>query len=232
MDLLALSGSVSTAVQPDATGSLITWPVTTFLVAWVVILLVVSVYGVHRWSLVYLYYKHRRNLPKLQACFSDLPPVTIQLPMFNEQFVARRIIENTCKIDYPKDKLQIQVLDDSTDDTVEIAGAAVAEMRGQGFDIDYIHRTNREGYKAGALCEGLKTAKGEFVAIFDADFIPPPRFPARADSLFHRLAGRHGPGPLGAHQPRAQPADQDAGHPAGWPLCDRARRPPTAQGGS
>jgi cellulose synthase/poly-beta-1,6-N-acetylglucosamine synthase-like glycosyltransferase len=174
MDLLAWGGFLATAVQSEAAGGGFTWPVTTFLVAWVTILVVVCAYGVHRWSLVYLYYKHRRNLPKLQACFADLPRVTIQLPMYNEQFVARRIIENTCKIDYPKDKLQIQVLDDSTDDTVQIAGDAVVEMRGQGFDIQYIHRTNRQGYKAGALCEGLKTATGEFVAIFDADFIPPP----------------------------------------------------------
>ncbi len=100
--------------------------------------------------------------------------MTIQLPMYNEQFVARRIIENTCRIDYPKDRLQIQVLDDSTDHTVQIARAAVAEMKACGFDIEYVHRTNRTGFKAGALCEGLATATGEFVAIFDADFIPSP----------------------------------------------------------
>jgi cellulose synthase/poly-beta-1,6-N-acetylglucosamine synthase-like glycosyltransferase len=173
MDFLALSESLP-AAQSAATESLFTWPVTTFLAAWVAILLVVCVYGIHRWSLVYLYYKYRRNLPELQACFSELPAVTIQLPMYNEQFVARRIIEATCRIDYPKDKLQIQVLDDSTDDTVRIAGDAVAEMKAQGFHIEYMHRTNRDGFKAGALCEGLKTATGEFVAIFDSDFIPPP----------------------------------------------------------
>ncbi len=147
--------------------------VTTFLVAWLFIMFVVCTYGMHRWALVYLYFKHRKNLPRLDSQFDDLPLVTIQLPMYNEQFVAKRIIEQTCRIDYPKDRLQIQVLDDSTDDTVEIASEAVAAMKAQGFDIEYLHRTNREGYKAGALAEGLKTARGQFVGIFDADFIPP-----------------------------------------------------------
>jgi len=176
MELLALSEVLSPTSQADATAGVFTWPVNTFLAAWVFILLVVCVYGVHRWSLVYLYYKYRKNLPKVGACFSELPRVTIQLPMYNEQFVARRVIESTCQIDYPKDRLQIQVLDDSTDNTVQIARDAVAAMRARGFDIEYIHRGNRQGFKAGALSEGLKTATGEFVAIFDADFIPPPNF--------------------------------------------------------
>ncbi len=176
MELLALSEVLSPASPVDVAANPMSWPVVTFLVAWLVILLVVCMYGFHRWSLVYLYYKHRKNLPQLQACFAELPQVTIQLPMYNEKYVARRIIESTCKIDYPKNKLQIQVLDDSTDETVQIARAAVAEMKAQGFDVEYLHRTNRQGYKAGALCEGLKSAKGEFVAIFDADFIPPTHF--------------------------------------------------------
>lgn len=169
-ELLATVGRAVPAPAQDAAGS---WLVQGFLFAWLFIMLVVCLYGVHRWQLVYLYYKHSKNQPRPKARFEDLPVVTIQLPMYNEQFVARRIIEQTCNIDYPKEKLQIQVLDDSTDDTVQIASAAVAEMKAQGFDIDYIHRTNREGFKAGALCEGLKSAKGEFVAIFDADFMPP-----------------------------------------------------------
>ncbi|HKQ48882.1 MAG TPA: cellulose synthase family protein [Phycisphaerae bacterium] len=135
--------------------------------------LVLAVYGVHRYSLVYLYYKYRRNNPRKTACFLGRPRVTIQLPMYNEQFVARRVIENACRIDYPRDRLEIQVLDDSTDETTEIARATCERMRAAGHDVVFLHRDNREGYKAGALAEGLKVATGEFIVIFDADFIPP-----------------------------------------------------------
>ncbi|HPF39003.1 MAG TPA: glycosyltransferase family 2 protein [Phycisphaerae bacterium] len=132
-----------------------------------------AIYGVHRYSLVYLYYKYRRNTPKKPGRFETPPFVTIQLPMFNEQYVARRIIEAACRIDYPRDRLEIQVLDDSTDETVEIARAACEDMRAQGHPVVFMHRDNREGYKAGALEAGLKIARGEFVVIFDADFVPP-----------------------------------------------------------
>ena len=138
-------------------------------------LVVVCVYGFHRYALVFLYYRHRRKKPSLAGKFSELPNVTVQLPMYNEKFVAQRVIEYTCRIDWPRDKLQIQVLDDSVDETVEVALAAVEEARRQGVDIEYIHRDNRHGYKAGALENGLKTATGEFVTIFDADFLPDPR---------------------------------------------------------
>ena len=143
-----------------------------FMAVYTVMLVLVSMYGLHRYALVYLYYRHRRHAPKQAGEFAELPTVTIQLPMYNERAVARRIIESTCEIDYPREKLQIQVLDDSTDDTVEIAAKAVRDMQARGFDIEYIHRDNREGFKAGALTHGLATAKGEFVTIFDADFIP------------------------------------------------------------
>jgi cellulose synthase/poly-beta-1,6-N-acetylglucosamine synthase-like glycosyltransferase len=134
----------------------------------------VCIYGLHRYHLVYLYYKHQARKPRLVRRFDYLPRVTVQLPMYNERYVARRIIEMACAIDYPAERLQIQVLDDSTDDTVEIAREAVEEMRRAGHDIVYLHRTNRQGYKAGALEAGLKSATGEFVCIFDADFLPPP----------------------------------------------------------
>jgi len=146
-----------------------------FLIVYTAILLLVCLYGLHRYQLVHLYYKYRRNTPQLHACFRELPVVTIQLPMFNEQAVARRIIDASCRIDYPRDRLHIQVLDDSTDDTVRIAAQAVAEWRARGFDIEYIHRDDRIGFKAGALANGLKTARGQFVLIFDADFVPPPQ---------------------------------------------------------
>jgi len=144
-----------------------------FLGTYVVVLMLVCVYGAHRYHLVHLFYKYRRNAPRLRACFRCLPRVTIQLPMYNERSVANRIIDATCQIDYPRDRLQIQVLDDSTDTTVDVARSAVARWRERGVDIVYIHRTDRTGYKAGALENGLRTATGEFVLIFDADFVPP-----------------------------------------------------------
>lgn len=147
--------------------------VRSFIVLYVLVVMMVCIYGMHRYQLVHLYYKYRRNTPKINACFTVFPRVTIQLPMYNEDMVARRIIDATCAIDYPRDRLEIQVLDDSTDGTVQIASAAVDEWKARGFDIQYIHRENREGYKAGALANGLKTAKGEFILIFDADFLPP-----------------------------------------------------------
>ena len=123
-----------------------------------------------------LYRIHKKDIPKPDGQFESLPPVTIQLPMFNEKYVVERLIDAVVCIRYPKDKLQIQVLDDSTDETQQIAQNAVARKAEQGFDIVYIHRENRSGYKAGALDEGLKSATGEFVAVFDADFIPQPDF--------------------------------------------------------
>ena len=104
------------------------------------------------------------------------PKVTIQLPLFNEKYVTERLIDCIAALDYPKDKLEIQVLDDSTDETQEITKAKVKEIRKAGIDIVYLHRTDRAGYKAGALAEGTKVAKGEFIAIFDADFLPEKDF--------------------------------------------------------
>jgi len=150
------------------------WLCGTFLTLYVAVLLVLAVYGLHRYVLVYLYYKYRCNVPRTRRTFESLPKICVQLPMYNEQYVARRIIDYACRLDYPKDRLQIQVLDDSTDQTVQIARAAVKHWKSKGFDIQYIHRTDRTGYKAGALANGLKFTDAEFIAIFDADFIPPP----------------------------------------------------------
>jgi cellulose synthase/poly-beta-1,6-N-acetylglucosamine synthase-like glycosyltransferase len=145
------------------------------LTAYFIVLSLVCVYAAHRYFLVYLFYRWRNRRPVPKARFQELPPVTVQLPMFNERYVAERIISQACAIDYPRDRLEIQVLDDSTDDTRQIAQAAVERMRAAGHNIVYLHRDNRVGYKAGALEEGLKTARGEFIAIFDADFLPPPQ---------------------------------------------------------
>jgi cellulose synthase/poly-beta-1,6-N-acetylglucosamine synthase-like glycosyltransferase len=150
------------------------WLRIVFMTLYTFVLLMVSVYGLHRWALLYLYYRHRRSGAPLTDRFEELPRVTVQLPMYNEQYVAKRIIEHACRIRYPKDRLQIQVLDDSTDDTCEIASAAVAAAQAEGFDIEYVHRRDRTGYKAGAMENGLKTATGEFITIFDADFVPDP----------------------------------------------------------
>src|SRR5246127_1834791 len=147
------------------------------LVPYFVVLILLASYGLHRYILVYLYYKNRKNHTSEPATrFEDLPRVTVQLPMFNEQFVAERLIESVCKLKYPREKLDIQVLDDSTDETVEVGRDLVERYAALGHPITYHHRTKREGYKAGALREGMKTAKGEFIAIFDADFTPPEDF--------------------------------------------------------
>ncbi len=144
------------------------------IAAYLAVLTLICVYGAHRYFLVLLYYGVRARAPQPRQRFTELPRVTVQLPMYNEQYVARRIIERTCEIDYPRDRLQIQVLDDSTDETREIARQTVDRLRSQGHDIVYLHRENRVGYKAGALEEGTRSATGEFIAIFDADFLPPP----------------------------------------------------------
>jgi cellulose synthase/poly-beta-1,6-N-acetylglucosamine synthase-like glycosyltransferase len=129
--------------------------------------------------------KHRRKLTEGPAArWQDLPPVTIQLPLYNEKYVVERLIEETLRMDYPKDKLQVQVLDDSTDETHPFAETLVARWRAQGYPIEYYHRTNRHGFKAGALQEGLRTATGDFVAVFDADFLPPADFLRRTVDYF------------------------------------------------
>src|SRR6266478_4721241 len=147
------------------------------LIPYFIVLIVLAAYGAHRYWMVYLYYKHKKNKTTAPpACFDDLPRVTVQLPIFNEQYVVDRLLDAVCRLDYPKEKLDIQLLDDSTDETVEVARIMVDRYAALGHPVTYLHRDTREGYKAGALAEGLKTAKGEFVAIFDADFVPPPDF--------------------------------------------------------
>jgi cellulose synthase/poly-beta-1,6-N-acetylglucosamine synthase-like glycosyltransferase len=139
------------------------------------VMIVLALYGVHRYTMCYLYFKYKKNYnPHPPQHFAELPRVTVQLPIFNEQFVIDRLIEAICAMEYPREKLEIQVLDDSTDETQQVAAGIVARYAALGHPIEYIHRTNRYGFKAGALDAGLKVAKGEFVAIFDADFVPPP----------------------------------------------------------
>jgi cellulose synthase/poly-beta-1,6-N-acetylglucosamine synthase-like glycosyltransferase len=139
--------------------------------------------------LLYTYIRHSasRRDPRLQRPLirdDQLPRVTIQLPLFNERYVARRIIDAVAAIDYPRDRLHVQVLDDSTDDTTELIQGRVAQYQADGLHIDLIHRMKRTGYKAGALANGLVHTDGEFIAIFDADFIPAPDFLRRTVPCF------------------------------------------------
>jgi cellulose synthase/poly-beta-1,6-N-acetylglucosamine synthase-like glycosyltransferase len=148
------------------------------------VLLLLCGYGLHRARLAWLCLRcqppHRaKRLPAEQ-----LPAVTVQLPIYNEATVVQRLLDAVSRLDYPRDKLEIQVLDDSDDETRVLAETAVDRLRDGGLDITYVRRPSREGYKAGALDHGLRSAKGEFIAIFDADFIPSPDFLRRTVPFF------------------------------------------------
>ncbi|OLD66511.1 MAG: glycosyl transferase family 2 [Acidobacteria bacterium 13_1_40CM_2_68_10] len=139
-------------------------------------LLVLAIYGLHRYYLLHLFYRHRGDGPGAAARLDPLPHVTVQLPVYNERYVVERLIRAACALDYPAGRVEIQVLDDSTDDTSRLAAAAVEAMRRLGHDVVHLRRGTREGFKAGALSYGLARAKGELVAVFDADFVPPSPF--------------------------------------------------------
>ncbi len=155
-------------------GNKATWFDRLMIFPYFAVMILLALYGVHRYTMCYLYFKYKKNYkPDPPKHFDELPRVTVQLPIFNEQFVIDRLIEAVCAMDYPREKLEIQVLDDSTDETQEVAANIVARYAALGHPIVYIHRTNRHGFKAGALDAGLKVTNSEFVAIFDADFVPP-----------------------------------------------------------
>jgi cellulose synthase/poly-beta-1,6-N-acetylglucosamine synthase-like glycosyltransferase len=146
------------------------------LTTYFAVLIVLAIYGFHRYLMVYLYYRFRDGKPRLTVGCDELPVVTVQLPVFNEMYVVERLIDAVARLNYPRHLLEIQVLDDSTDETTEIARRRVELYKAKGLDIHYLHRRDRIGYKAGALAEGLKRARGELVAMFDADFVPEPDF--------------------------------------------------------
>jgi cellulose synthase/poly-beta-1,6-N-acetylglucosamine synthase-like glycosyltransferase len=154
--------------------------------AYFALLALFCLYGLHKYYLVFLFFRHRKKRPVAKRRFeeAELPRVTIQLPFYNEMYVVDRLIDAVCRIRYPRDKLDIQVLDDSTDETREIARRKVEEKRAQGHDIVHLHRTDRVGFKAGALAAGMEVAKGEFLAIFDADFVPGEHFLERTIDHF------------------------------------------------
>ena len=154
------------------------------MIPYFIVLLVLAMYGMHRYALLYNYFVYRKNIPALPPAVANWPKVTIQLPIFNERYVIERLVDAVAQFDYPRELLDIQVLDDSTDETQQVARACVERHAAEGLPIVYIHRTNRQGFKAGALENGLRTARGEFVAIFDADFIPQVDFLRRTIPYF------------------------------------------------
>ncbi len=167
--------------------------------AYLAVLLGLTLYGLNAYVLVAL---HRRHRGRVGAAPAPAPPgvwpaVTVQLPLYNERYVARRLLEAVARLDYPADLLEIQVLDDSDDDTTAVLVEVVARLRRAGLTVAHLHRAERTGFKAGALEAGLKEAHGEFVAVFDADFVPPPDFlrrtiPHFADPTVAVVQGRWG----------------------------------------
>jgi cellulose synthase/poly-beta-1,6-N-acetylglucosamine synthase-like glycosyltransferase len=156
------------------------------MIPYFIVLFILALYGLHRYWLVYDYYAYRHNVPAEPPPVTEWPRVTIQLPIYNERYVIERLVEAISRFDYPPELLDVQVLD--------VARNCVERFAAQGIPITYIHRSHREGYKAGALENGLKTAKGEFVAIFDADFVPARDFLQRTIPYFKNPSGGAGIG--------------------------------------
>jgi cellulose synthase/poly-beta-1,6-N-acetylglucosamine synthase-like glycosyltransferase len=165
------AGNISSLYQLDA----FDW---TILIIYFGILTVLAIYGMYRVKQVIEFWRYSKFPPQPKGSFNEaeLPLITVQLPLFNEMYVVERLVKAITEIDYPRHRLEIQVLDDSTDETVSIARATVENYARAGFDIHYLHRDDRIGFKAGALEGGMKSAKGELIAIFDADFVPRPDF--------------------------------------------------------
>jgi cellulose synthase/poly-beta-1,6-N-acetylglucosamine synthase-like glycosyltransferase len=151
-------------------------PQALLLTTYYAMLAVVTAVMAYRGLLVLRFYRRPRADETPRARFPGPPVVTVQLPIFNERFVVERLLESVCRIDWPIDRLEVQLLDDSTDETVSIAAAKVRELRARGFDVKHLHRTDRTGYKAGALREAMAAARGDYLAVFDADFVPDPDF--------------------------------------------------------
>ncbi|TDU70961.1 cellulose synthase/poly-beta-1,6-N-acetylglucosamine synthase-like glycosyltransferase [Prosthecobacter fusiformis] len=155
---------------------MIEWEKLLWLTSYIIVSAGLSAFGAHKVKVLYTYWKHRKNRPQPLREFTELPSVTIQLPLFNEADVMEQLITSISALDYPKDRLQIQFLDDSTDETAQACEQYARDLSQQGFDVEYRHRTNRTGFKAGALDAAMATVKGEFICIFDADFQPAPDY--------------------------------------------------------
>ncbi|RME47668.1 MAG: glycosyltransferase, partial [Deltaproteobacteria bacterium] len=151
-----------------------------YLSLYFLVLGILCVYGMHRFLMTWLYRRHGGDAPPEPRRFEVLPFVTIQLPLYNEPRVVERLLRATCAIDYPRDRFEIQVLDDSTDETSRIVGRLLPEFAAKGITLRHIRRKTRTGFKAGALAQGLEMARGEFLLVFDADFVPP-------SDILHRM---------------------------------------------
>ncbi|MCX7915282.1 MAG: glycosyltransferase family 2 protein, partial [Verrucomicrobiae bacterium] len=147
-------------------------------------LVLLSFYGAHRLWMLFLYYRHRHDRPQPLGRFETPPLVTVQLPVYNEPCVVERLLDAMGRLEYPRDRLEIQVLDDSTDETPQLVQSKVRALRAAGWNIQHLRRPHRQGFKAGALQYGLEHAKGELIAIFDADFVPPPDLLQRTVDFF------------------------------------------------
>lgn len=155
------------------------------LVGYTIVMTALILYVSNLFYLIFLGMKHRgRLLPKSPVDDKSLPFVTVQLPVYNEWYVADRLLDACADLEYPRDRFEIQVLDDSTDETASKVAQKVNELRVRGVDIHHLHRTSRAGFKAGALAKGLESARGEFIAIFDADFLPQNDFLLRMVTRF------------------------------------------------
>ena len=154
------------------------------LISYFISLFILFVFSSHGFFMIYYYNKYKNVKPAANVDIKPDTKVTIQLPLYNELYVVERLIDSVCEIDFPKDRMEIQVLDDSTDETVNLVARKVAEKVALGFNILHVRRELREGFKAGALKEGMKTATGEYIAIFDADFIPAKDFLKKTLSHF------------------------------------------------
>ena len=172
------SAAFSTTVMQESVGYFI------WTVCYLAVLFGLSAYGIHRYFIIYLFLKNRKRASQPMAQFDPLPRVTVQLPIFNEVYVVERLLKSVSELDYPRNLLQIQVLDDSTDDTRVITASCAEELRSRGFDVELIHRPDRVGFKAGALKTGLESATGDFVCILDADFVPQPELLKRTVHFF------------------------------------------------
>ena len=150
------------------------WPTLLWLCCYTFVAVGLSAFGIHRWFMVGLFWKNYGKPPQAKGRFDQLPLITVQLPIYNEQLVVSRLVKAVAELDYPKELLEIQILDDSTDETRQICEAEAAQLRARGFDVTLLHRTDRTGFKAGALEKGMAVAKGDYIFILDADFVPKP----------------------------------------------------------
>ena len=167
---------IDCAPLPRRPPDMIVWDNPFWFTSYILVFTALSAFGAHRIKVLYQFWKHRANPPVPASQFAELPVITVQLPIFNELHVVGNLLRTVSALDYPRDRLQIQVLDDSTDETAAHAEKLAAELKAQGYDVDYRHRTNRNGFKAGALDEAMGAAKGDYICIFDADFQPQPDY--------------------------------------------------------